>query len=282
MVGPTASGCRAPSRSTPRRSGPRARADPARRRLQAMHDPRQGARRSDRPAGLRPTRAGVRLAHRWHVQRQPEGRERRRIGPAARRGRDPGTPADDANVELVSTVTDVRRKGDLSDYAGELQAVVPLRITDSNNGAAANERATGDTTFTFPIPCLPTGDSGVGSTCRSRPRPMRSHPAPCPRARAPTGRSARCRCSTEARTTSRPPRETPCSCHRESSPRKRCASAARGPARSGGPNIRAHGWAGRRRLGCAPGAWPCPVRGRRRATAPPRTGRETDRSRCRS
>ena len=79
---------------------------------------------------------------------------------------DPGTPADDANVELVSSVTDVRRKGDLSDYAGELQAVVPLRITDSNNGAAANERATGDTTFTFPIPCLPTGDSGVGSTCQ--------------------------------------------------------------------------------------------------------------------
>jgi plastocyanin len=78
---------------------------------------------------------------------------------------DPGTPADEANVELVSSVTDVRRKDDLSDYAGELQAVLPLRITDSNNGPAASERATGDTTFTFPIPCLPTGDSGVGSTC---------------------------------------------------------------------------------------------------------------------
>jgi hypothetical protein len=78
---------------------------------------------------------------------------------------DPSTQADEANVKLSASITDVRSKSDLSDYAGELQAVLPLRITDSNNGAASDEKATGDTSFTFTIPCTPSEDPDSGSDC---------------------------------------------------------------------------------------------------------------------
>jgi len=79
---------------------------------------------------------------------------------------DPSTVGDEANVRLVAAVTDVRRKAGLADYSGQLQAVLPLRITDSNNGPASDERATGDTTFTFAIPCTATADPNSGGACQ--------------------------------------------------------------------------------------------------------------------
>ncbi len=78
---------------------------------------------------------------------------------------DPGTPADEANVALIASITDVRARDDLSDYTGELEAVLPLRITDSNNGPSANEKATGDTSITFPIPCAENESPDAGSDC---------------------------------------------------------------------------------------------------------------------
>ena len=59
----------------------------------------------------------------------------------------------------------MRNKSGLADYTGELQVKLPLRITDRQNGPAVDEPGTGDTTFTFAVPCTATGATGVGSTC---------------------------------------------------------------------------------------------------------------------
>jgi plastocyanin len=78
----------------------------------------------------------------------------------------PSTPEDEANVRLSASITDVRRKTNLVDYSGDLQAVLPLRITDSSNGPGSNERATGDTSLTFRIPCTATADPNSGGACQ--------------------------------------------------------------------------------------------------------------------
>jgi plastocyanin len=70
-----------------------------------------------------------------------------------------------ADVSITTSITDVRKKSDLSDYTGELQAKLPLRITDRFNGPATNEPATGDTTFPVTVPCGGTSDTTIGSTC---------------------------------------------------------------------------------------------------------------------
>jgi plastocyanin len=78
---------------------------------------------------------------------------------------DPGTPGDQSDVQLASSITDVRNKSGLADYTGELQVRLPLRITDRQNGPAVDEPGTGDATFTFTVPCTATGAAGIGSTC---------------------------------------------------------------------------------------------------------------------
>ena len=78
---------------------------------------------------------------------------------------DPVSTTDEADVQIVSSLTDVRKKSDRSDYTGQLQAKLPLRVTDKFNGPSRGEPATGDTTFTVTIPCTGTGDTAVGSTC---------------------------------------------------------------------------------------------------------------------
>ena len=72
-----------------------------------------------------------------------------------------------ADVVLEASITDVRNKSGLADYAGELQARVTLRITDKVNGGSLTESGTlGDRTFAFTLPCSPTGGAAnVGSTC---------------------------------------------------------------------------------------------------------------------
>jgi plastocyanin len=69
------------------------------------------------------------------------------------------------DVSIVTSITDVRNKSDLTDYTGQLQEKLPLRITDKLNGPSSNEPATGDTTFAVPIPCSATSDTTIGSTC---------------------------------------------------------------------------------------------------------------------
>ena len=80
---------------------------------------------------------------------------------------DPATTADEADARLALSLTDVRRKTDLSDYTGELQALVSLRITDKNNGdAQSHQSATvADMPFIFTVPCSATLDPVVGASC---------------------------------------------------------------------------------------------------------------------
>jgi plastocyanin len=69
------------------------------------------------------------------------------------------------DVSVIGSITDVRKKSDLTDYTGELALRLPLQITDKLNGPAANENGTGNTAISFPIPCATTSDTTVGSTC---------------------------------------------------------------------------------------------------------------------
>jgi hypothetical protein len=78
------------------------------------------------------------------------------------------TPADESDVKLQLSVTDVRRASDLGDYTGQLEARPSLRITDKNNtphpggpGAAT----TVEVPFSYAVPCSPTAATGIGSTC---------------------------------------------------------------------------------------------------------------------
>jgi glucose/arabinose dehydrogenase len=78
---------------------------------------------------------------------------------------DPGN-GDQADIEITFRFTDVRRKGDLLDYAGQLRAVLGLRITDRYNGPGLDTPATAsDTTFPFTVACATTSDMTIGSNC---------------------------------------------------------------------------------------------------------------------
>jgi hypothetical protein len=66
------------------------------------------------------------------------------------------------------SVTDVRSRGDLSDYAGELRARPSLRVTDRDNTPHPGGPGPGtviDLAFPFAVPCSVTPDATVGSTC---------------------------------------------------------------------------------------------------------------------
>jgi hypothetical protein len=81
---------------------------------------------------------------------------------------DSGTPADEADLRLTSTITDVRNRTGLTDYTGQLQARLPIRITDLNNPPPAGGSGAGTTqdgTFAFTVPCTATSDTSIGSTC---------------------------------------------------------------------------------------------------------------------
>ena len=76
------------------------------------------------------------------------------------------TNGDQADIGITAQLTDVRRKSDLSDYAGELQATSAIRITDRYNGQFQDEPATAaDLPFSFPMSCQVTADADIGSTC---------------------------------------------------------------------------------------------------------------------
>jgi Tol biopolymer transport system component len=94
----------------------------------------------------------------------------------------PGNPAtllNEADVKLTASLTDVRCKaisngcpnGALSDYAGSLGATFNVRITDKFNTGPRPQSATvtdisaATTPFRPAIPCTPTADTTIGSTC---------------------------------------------------------------------------------------------------------------------
>jgi hypothetical protein len=79
---------------------------------------------------------------------------------------DPDTAADEADVAAVISISDVRRRSDLSDYTGQLRALLDARITDRSNGSSRTDSATGtDTAIPVTVPCAATADTGVGATC---------------------------------------------------------------------------------------------------------------------
>jgi Low-density lipoprotein receptor repeat class B len=79
---------------------------------------------------------------------------------------DPATVADEADVTISASTTDVRLKAGLGDYTGQLQANVRLRLTDHVSGPGLNEAATvQDFPFTFTVPCQTTADTTIGSSC---------------------------------------------------------------------------------------------------------------------
>jgi dienelactone hydrolase len=75
----------------------------------------------------------------------------------------PATPADEADVRIDAVLGDVRNAGTLSDYTGELQAVLPVQLTDRNSGGDA--ATTQPFTFSLAVPCTATGDTTIGSSC---------------------------------------------------------------------------------------------------------------------
>jgi hypothetical protein len=76
------------------------------------------------------------------------------------------TSADEANVLLTVSLTDVRKAAGLGDYGGELQEKMSLRITDKANGPGGDEAGTvEDFPYAVTVPCAPTDSTGVGSTC---------------------------------------------------------------------------------------------------------------------
>ena len=132
----------------------------------------------------------------------------------------PGTPADEADVKITVSTTDVRDQTTLVDYTGELQARAVLRITDRLNGATGNDTATvSDTTYAFTVPCTATGGAAnIGSTCSlttTADALAAQHGAR--RASARSGSSATSSCSTAARTATPKRDPTPSSSARASS-----------------------------------------------------------------
>ena len=137
----------------------------------------------------------------------------------------PETGADEADVRIEFSLSDVRQAGDLSDYSGELLVRADVRITDRASGDAQDEPATtADIAFPMVATCAPTASEATGGACAaSRAASTPSCPARSSRATARSGSSGRLRSSTEDPTgTSTRPR-TRCSRVRGCSYRKSLA-----------------------------------------------------------
>jgi hypothetical protein len=71
-----------------------------------------------------------------------------------------------SDISLAFNLTNVMRANDLSDYAGELQGRVGIRLTDQRNGSSAIEEGTvQDFDLPFVIPCAATSSTLDGATC---------------------------------------------------------------------------------------------------------------------
>jgi WD40 repeat protein len=94
----------------------------------------------------------------------------RSIGSAKLKVRGTVGGADDSDVTVRVSITNVMNLSDLSEYSGELRTVLGLRITDRLNPSAAFPGSTGSGTVTdsqlaFNVPCAPTESELDKSTC---------------------------------------------------------------------------------------------------------------------
>jgi hypothetical protein len=79
---------------------------------------------------------------------------------------DPNTTANEADVRVDASLTDVRRQGTLADYTGELSVEQIVQITDRFNGPGRNEAGTVQPNpYRFTVPCAATSDPAVGGYC---------------------------------------------------------------------------------------------------------------------
>jgi 3',5'-cyclic AMP phosphodiesterase CpdA len=78
----------------------------------------------------------------------------------------PSTGADEADVRIQASASDVRRADDDSDYTGDLLLSSVLRITDSANGSSQSQSATvQDFRFSVPVDCSATPVAPEGGAC---------------------------------------------------------------------------------------------------------------------
>ena len=81
----------------------------------------------------------------------------------------PSTPADEADVNVTFALLDVRKQGDLSDYAGQVQVNTVVRMTDRDNNEVAgggDDPATmTDYPLNVPATCSPTASTTTGGAC---------------------------------------------------------------------------------------------------------------------
>jgi hypothetical protein len=77
-----------------------------------------------------------------------------------------GTEADEANVDLIVDIADIRNNPSLTDYTGSLIINAPLRITDNQNATEQPEPGTTQTIpFEWSVACSATADTTRGSDC---------------------------------------------------------------------------------------------------------------------
>ena len=75
-------------------------------------------------------------------------------------------PGDDSDVRIAASITDVRNRSGLSDYTGQVQTLLGIRLTDGTNIADGEApQTTGDFSFRVIVPCTATGDTAIGSSC---------------------------------------------------------------------------------------------------------------------
>ncbi len=78
---------------------------------------------------------------------------------------DPSTPADEADVRLDVSLSDVHNAHDQSDYSGFVLLHAALRITDRRSGSETVAATVQDTRFDIPVTCTPTAQAPNGSNC---------------------------------------------------------------------------------------------------------------------
>jgi hypothetical protein len=79
---------------------------------------------------------------------------------------DTATEVDEANVELVASLTDVRNNPSGTDFVGRVLTTVNLQITDQDNAPETPEPGTVQSfTYAFPVDCVATALTTIGSSC---------------------------------------------------------------------------------------------------------------------
>jgi hypothetical protein len=74
-------------------------------------------------------------------------------------------PGDEADVELILRMGDIRSAGDLSDYTGELALRTTVRITDTASSPSPTSATVEDVPISVPVGCEATSDTLQGSDC---------------------------------------------------------------------------------------------------------------------